>query len=293
MQIRERSIDTIGVRMRYLTAGSGPAVVLLHAAGENSSSWQSVIPELARTHRVYAPDLTGVRHDGHPGVDYSPEFFARLVATFLAALGVDRAAVIGNSLGGLSALHLALSAPSRVTALGLVDSAGLGRAVHPAIIAITAPGYGELASAWSTTPLGALQRAGFRASLLFADPEHIPTEWYAEQFRLAQLPNFLAEVLAALRTQVDAGGQRRVLLDQLPRLAMPTLVVWGEQDLIFPVAQAREAIGRLRDGYLELIPDSGHLPQVEQPARCAAALARFLVEHAAPAGSNGRTADEH
>ena len=79
------------------------------------------------------------------------------------ALGVDRAAIAGNSLGGLIALHLALTTSWRVTALGLVDSAGLGRAIHPTMSALTAPGYGDLAIARGKTPLGALQRAAFRA----------------------------------------------------------------------------------------------------------------------------------
>ena len=280
-EIQERSIDTAELRTRYLTAGSGSALILLHGAGENATDWQWVLPELAPTHCVYALDLIGASEARTDGTR-SPKSYASLVATFLAALGIERAAVVGHSLGGLIALHFALSAPSQVTALGLVDSAGLGRAIHPAMIGMIVPGAGDFGTAWSMTPIGALQRIGFRAPLLFAHPERAPAEWYAEQYRLAQLPNFLPEVVAVLRTQIDLGGQRVVLLDELPRLRMPTLVVWGERDLIFPLAQAQSAIGHLRNGQLAVIPDCGHLPHVEEPARCAAAIARFLVQHPVP-----------
>ena len=280
-EIQERSIDTAELRTRYLTAGSGSALILLHGAGENASDWQWVLPELARTHRVYALDLIGASEARTDGIS-SPELYARLLATFLAALGIERAAVVGNSLGGLIALHFALSVPSQVTALGLVNSAGLGRAIHPAILGMIVPGAGDVGTAWSMTPIGALHRIGFRAPLLFAHPGRAPAEWYAEQYRLAQLPNFLPEVMAVLRAQIDLRGQRVVLLDELPRLRMPTLVVWGERDLIFPLAQAQSAMHHLRDGQLVVIPDCGHLPHVEAPARCAAAITRLLVQHPMP-----------
>jgi pimeloyl-ACP methyl ester carboxylesterase len=273
--IEEQFIDIAGRRTRYLTAGSGPALVLLHAAGESATDWQWILPMLAHTHRVYAPDL-------YPGeqrlvpTNYSPDFFSRFVGTLLTALGIARAAVIGNSLGGLIALRLALALPARVTALGLIDSAGLGRMVHPAMIMSITPAYGDLTVTWCKTPLGALQRVWTRAPLLFARPGQISPAWYSEQCRLAQLPYFLDATLASLRAQIDAGGQRVVMLDQLAELEIPAMILWGSEDLIFLVAQAKAALRRLRRGQLAVILESGHLPHVEQPARCADALATFL-----------------
>jgi 2-hydroxy-6-oxonona-2,4-dienedioate hydrolase len=140
----------------------------------------------------------------------------------------------------------------------------------------TLPGYGELLSGWGKTPPGAAQRAWLRVPLLFAHPERVPPEWFKEQYRLAQLPGFVEATVAALRAQVDLGGQREVLLDRLPRLEIPTLVVWGTSDRIFPISQARDAVARLRQGSLEIIPDCGHLPHVERPDLFVAALNRFL-----------------
>lgn len=143
--VEERRIEVDGLSTRYLEAGEGPPLVLLHALGESALNWRWVLPDLSRTHRVYAPDFPGFGGSGKPAADYSPDFFARFVAAFLDALGVGRAALAGNSLGGLVALRLALSDPQRVGSLALIDSAGLGREVTYALRLPTLPGYGELA----------------------------------------------------------------------------------------------------------------------------------------------------
>ena len=163
-----------------------------------------------------------------------------------------------------------------MSALSLVASAGLGRAITYALRLPTLPGYGELAITWGKTPLGAAQRAWLRVPLLFARPQRVPAEWITEQTRIAQLPGFTEATISALRAHVDLGGQREVLADQLPHLEMPTLIVWGERDRVFPYSQAQKAVSRLRQGFLELIPDCGHLPQIEQADRFAAILGRFL-----------------
>jgi pimeloyl-ACP methyl ester carboxylesterase len=274
--VEEHSIEVDGLPIRYLTAGTGPPLVLLHGAGDNALDWKWVLPALARTHRVYAPDLPGSPDSARPAADYSPAFFERFVANLLDALDIEGAVVAGNSLGGLIALRLALSEPARVTALILVDSAGLGRAVNPAFTYVNVPGLGEVAMPLWRTPIGAHQRAWGRAALLFARPANVPREWLAEQRRLALSPGYLEAHLRALRAQVDPGGQREVLVDRLPLLNVPTLVVWGARDRVFPESQAREAAARLQEGSLAVIPDCGHMPHVECPDRFVAALEPFL-----------------
>jgi 2-hydroxy-6-oxonona-2,4-dienedioate hydrolase len=276
--VEEHSIDVDGLPIRYLTAGTGPPLVLIHGAGDNALDWKWVLPALARTHRVYIPDLPGSPDSARPTADYSPAFFERFVANLLDALDIEGAVVAGNSLGGLIALRLALSEPARVTVLILVDSAGLGRAVNPAFTFVNVPGLGEAAMPLWRTPIGAHQRAWGRAALLFARPANVPREWLAEQRRLALSPGYLEAHLRALRAQVDPGGQREVLVDRLPLLNMPTLVVWGARDRVFPESQARDAAARLQKGSLAVIPDCGHMPHVECPDRFVAALEPFLGE---------------
>ena len=274
--IAQGKVEVGGRPVRYLTAGTGPPLVLLHGAGTNRQEWAWALPALARGGRsVYAPDLPGFGGDG-PAPDASPEYSAATVAGFADALGLERTAVVGNSLGGLVALRLALSQPTRVSCLCLAESAGLGREVTPALVAAATGGVGELTVMWGRLPVGAAQRALLRAPLLFANPLRAPAGWYEQQYRAARAPGLMQTTVAALRATLGPSGQRRVLLDELGRLEMPTLVLWGEHDRVFPAAQARHAVERLRRGRLAVIPGCGHLPHVECPAEFAAVLGEFL-----------------
>ena len=249
--------------------------MLLHGVGTSAAEWRWVLPALARNHLVYAVDLPGYDGSSEPS-DYSPAFTARFIGAFLDAVGVERAVVVGNSFGGLVALHLALSDPGRVYALVLADSAGLGQAVNLGIVGLTLPGSGQLVAAWESTPPGAFQRAFRRALLMFARPWQIPPMWLAGQYKVAQVRNFTQTTLQSLRTAVGVMGQREVLLDRLPSLQMPTLVVWGIEDRVIPCWQANAAIARLEKGTLKLISDCGHLPHVEQPERFVSILNEFI-----------------
>jgi pimeloyl-ACP methyl ester carboxylesterase len=279
--VEERNVEVDGLSIRYLEAGTGPPLVLLHGAGDNSLDWQWVMPALAATHQVFAPDLPGSPDSARPAADYSPAFFEWFVAAFVDELNIGRATFVGNSLGGLISLRLALSESTRVRALVLVDSAGLGREVNPAFTSVNVPGLGEAAIPFWRTPPGAYQRAWGRTALLFAHaPGSVPREWSAEQCRLALSPGYLEAHLSVLRALVDPGGQREVLLDRLPHLEIPTLVVWGTRDRVFPHSQAREAVAHLPEGSLALIHDCGHMPHVECPDRFLAALDTFFRRRA-------------
>ncbi len=278
MNLEERSIDVNGLPTRYLQAGSGPPLVLLHGVGDNALIWRWVLPALARTHQVYAPDLPGSGDSGKPDSDYSPAFFTKFLSDFLDALEIESATIIGNSLGGLAGLRLSLSQPQRVASLGLISSAGLGREVTYTLRSLAVPGYGGLAATWAKRPPGAAQRILGRSALLFARPRRVPREWLKEQYRLARLPGFLQAQLASVRAQVGLRGQLEILTDQLPRLQMPVLILWGTRDRVFPYSQGQEALTRLQRGSLELIPDCGHLPHVERPDNFLNSLRPFLRE---------------
>jgi hypothetical protein len=121
-----------------------------------------------------------------------------------------------------------------------VASAGLGREITYALRLPTLPGYGEATIAWGKTPLGAFQRAWSRVPLLFGRPERVPGQWITEQTRIAQLPGFTEATMTALRAQVDMGGQREVLVDQITHLQMPTLLVWASATGCFPTLKDRK-----------------------------------------------------
>lgn len=274
----ERVVDLNGVALRYLAEGEGSPLVLLHGAGDSSLAWSWVRTEIADGHRVYAPTLPGIG-DGARLTDRSSTAYAALITRFMDALGIERAALIGNSIGGLIGLRLSLSDPARVSALGLAGSTGLGRVINPAFNSVNVPGLSEAALPWWRMPAGACQRAWGRATMLFARPANAPQKWLAEQQRLALLSGHLEAHLATLRAHIHPGGQRENLVDRLYRLQVPTLVLWGARDRVLPVYQARQAVARLPRGRLEIIPECGHLPHIECPGDFVGAVGRFLKEN--------------
>ncbi len=166
--IEERRVVVGDLQTHYLTGGEGPPLVLLHGHADSSEAWRWMLPALARTHRVYAPDTPGAGNSAKlAAYSLPPAFYSDFLAKFLDALGFERAALVGHSHGGLIALRLACATPARVTALGLVDSSGLGRAINPMLVSLALPGLGDAAVAWLSTPFGALQWVGMLASLVF------------------------------------------------------------------------------------------------------------------------------
>ena len=135
----------------------------------------------------------------------------------------------------------------------------------------------RLATTAYTPPTSQLRWLLLRLPLLFANPACVPQPWLTEQYRLAQLPGFLDTTLAALRAQAELKGQKQVLMNDLPRLSVPTLVLWGDRDLVVPVSQARAAARLLPCGSLKVIANTGHLPHVEHPEKFVAALSGFFT----------------
>lgn len=282
-QIEHGWVDVANTRTHFLVQGDGPPVVLLHGQGENCETWRWVLPALARTHRVFAPDFPGAGDSAKlNGYSAPPSLYADFLLGFLDAVGLTRVMLIGSSYGGLIAVRVALAAPGRVDALCLVDSSGFGRMTNPALMALTIPGYGDSMAAWWSTAVGSAHYAWMLGLISFAQPLRAPLEWYANMARLAQTPGHLrGAVLACLRGELDLLGQREVHLDELSSLTMPTLIVWGANDAVVPCHHGIAAACRLPKHRLAIIPDCGHLPHVERPDVFIATVGDFLKEIAA------------
>ena len=294
MEIETHHVPVAGTRTRYLAAGSGPPLVLLHGDSESAACWQWVLPALGPSYRVLAPDLPGLGPRVEPVARCTPDYFGSFFGGFLDALEIERAALVGNSLGGLAILHLVLRDPERAAAVVLVSCAGLGREINRAQRLLTISGQGELLAAWAGTPPGNTQRILARSALLFARPARVPLGWVREQYRLASLPQFLDVALASLRELIDLDGQRReeIVLERLPELEMPTLVLRGARRQVVPVSYGREAVARVRHGQLAITPDCGHQPQVECPHDFVDAVEGFLSAERHPRPRRARQGRE-
>lgn len=295
----ERRIDLMvegqALSLFYQVAGAGPPLLLLHGLGDSALSWHWVLPTLARTHTVYALDLPGFGLSSRPAGSYTPAFLTTVVTAFLDALALASVGIVGNSLGGLIALRLALAAPERVTALGLIASAGLGRGVGLPLRLLTLPGVGEFVAAWNRTAFGAWQWTFGMALQLFAAPWRVPWLWLGQSYRMARSAGFLAATVATARSELTLAGQRReqIMREQLDQLSLPTMVVWGRRDRMLPFRHGHAAAASLSHSQFTPIPNAGHLPHVERPAEVAFALSRFFVSPTANLATASATTAEN
>src|SRR5689334_18884371 len=149
-----------GYRRAFRAAGSGPAILLIHGIGDNSTTWSSVQSTLAQRFTVIAPDLLGHGLSDKPRADYSVAAYANGMRDLLTVLGIERATLVGHSLGGGVAMQFAYQFPERTERLVLVASGGAGHGVSPLLRACTLPGANLGLAALRLPGAGVAVRAG-------------------------------------------------------------------------------------------------------------------------------------
>ncbi|MEU3626213.1 hypothetical protein BS329_37645 [Amycolatopsis coloradensis] len=277
-EIEEHWIDVNGTATRYLEAGTGPAILLIPGEGSVAEEWYDVIQGLASHYRTIAVDLPGYGYT-EPITDASVAAFAAFVWRFARVIGLQRPVLIGHSLGGAVAVQAALEQPSRVPALILVDSAGLGRAVNPIAILQSVTPLGDLiARLVPVLPLGPRLHVAVVALFGACRPWRIHAAWWSSQRRVVSTPVALETSLRSQRATVGIFGQRNPLLRRLRELPMPTLVAWGLQDRQVPFWQGIAARRRLRHGRLALVACASHLLPLEAPEELVRAVREFLAD---------------
>jgi pimeloyl-ACP methyl ester carboxylesterase len=269
----------------YRVAGSGPPVVLIHGMLNSSSHWQAVARRLATTNTVVAPDLIGHGDSAAPRGDYSLGAHAASIRDLLAAIGIDRATIVGHSLGGGVAMQFFYQFPQRVERLALISSGGLGREVGPMLRTAALPGTSALLSL-TIHPrlLAAIREAGarLRARDIGAGAY---LQALARALRPLQNAGARQAFLQTLRSVIDVRGQRVSAIDRLYLLeAIPTLIVWGERDHTIPLEHGLAAHRAIPGSHLATLPRAAHFPNLEDPDGLAAALLEFIAATApAPA----------
>lgn len=273
-----RRVSIHGHEVGYRMGGAGDVILLIHGMAGSSRTWGDVLPALARRFTVVAPDLLGHGESAKPPGDYSLGAFASGLRDLLGVLGVERATVVGQSLGGGVAMQLAYQHPELCERLALVGSGGLGREVSWMLRALTLPG-----AEWVMPvlfPTFMRERGDALGRWLYARGLRAPhmAEMWRAYASLTERESRRAFV-RTLRAVVDAGGQAVSARDRLYlAAAMPTLIVWGDADPIIPVEHAHAAHAAMPRSRLAIFPGCGHFPHVEEPHRFAETLAAFVDE---------------
>lgn len=246
--LRTAKVRCYTVHWVDLGGGEGPPVILLHGLSGSSRWWKRNAPALAARHRVIAPDVIGFGRTRCPGRMPSIAELADVLAGWMEEVEIERAHVIGHSMGGQLAVHLAARHPERVARLVLVDSAGIPR----------------------PRPLapGALAR--------FALGLAPPRRWGDPVF----LPVIAGDALVAgPRVILQAVG--RILRDDvrplLSRIVAPTLIVWGEHDRVIPLEHGEELREEIAGSRLLVVPQAAHNPMVDHPGAFNTAVLDFLA----------------
>jgi pimeloyl-ACP methyl ester carboxylesterase len=268
-----------GHRISYRTGGRGPALLLLHGITNSSETWEHVAPRLAERFTVIAPDLLGHGQSATPRGDYSLGAHASGARDVLTALGIERATVVGHSLGGGIAMQFAYQFPERCERLVLVASGGLGREVHFLLRAASLPGADYVLPALTSAGLIGVGRGvgGLLRRLHLAPSEDV--EVLARGFASLDNAGSRQAFLHTVRAVIEPSGQRVSALDRLALAELlPTLIVWGERDSIIPVAHGMAAHEAMPGSRFEVFPDAGHMPHDADPDRFAALLTEFCDE---------------
>jgi pimeloyl-ACP methyl ester carboxylesterase len=273
----EWQIELHGHRVIYRIAGQGPPVVLIHGMLNSSRHWESVALKLAENYTVIAPDLIGHGDSATPRGDYSLGAHASSIRDLLTVIGVERASIVGHSLGGGVAMQFFYQFPQRVERLVLVSSGGLGRKVSPMLRTAALPGVSALlAGAADRRLLGALRDIGGRARRR-GFRQGVYVQAVARALRPLEQPGAREAFLQTLRAVIDVHGQRVSATDRLYLLeSMPTLIVWGERDNTIPLAHGRRAHEAIPHSFFSTLPDAAHFPNLEDPEGLAAALLEFF-----------------
>ena len=259
-----------GTKIAALLAGPPDAtetILFLHGLGGTQSTWASVLGAFAETYRIAAVDLPGHGASDKPSpesTDYSIPGLAARIGELLEKLELSPAVLIGHSLGGATALQLALERPKLVRALALVDSAALGSEID-----------GELLDRVESPP--SRDEARRLLELFFENRRFVLERGIDDMYAARTGPGADEAVKAIASSAFARRGQNLVLVDRLGELEVPVLIVWGELDRVLPSTHAVAALSALPTAWLEIIEGVGHVPQVEAAPSFAAIVNRWLM----------------
>ncbi len=256
-------ISVNGINTRYWQMGeSGSTIILLHGGSGSIEYWLYNIAVLAQHHRVYAFDMVGSGKSDLPDASYSLSYQTKFLHRFMAALNIDSATLIGNSMGGAVALQFTRLYPDRVDKLVLVDSMGLGKEISLGIRLITLPAIVNLLrpGRWM---IPAMLRSNF-----YYNTQQL-REWIELRYPIFAIPGRNQAILSLGQSNFNLAGVLpsvyEPIVASLPKIGQKTLIIWGEFDRIIPVRHAHIAAKNIPNNQLHIFPNCGHHPYLEYP----------------------------
>ncbi|MEX2196986.1 MAG: alpha/beta fold hydrolase [Thermoleophilaceae bacterium] len=272
-----RTAEIAGRSVNYVDVDVGEAregtVVFIHGLSGSWQNWLENIPRFALHRRVVALDLPGFGESQMPADGISIAGYARCVDELCEQLGLGSVAVVGNSMGGFVGAEVAIGFPQRVERLCLVSAAGISivdlrREPLLAVGRILAAG-GTMTAAQQRSVLRRPGLTHLTFAFVFRHPTRLDRDLLLEQMQGTGKPGFLG-ALDAL-TSYD-------FRDRLPEIGCPSLIVWGDGDMLVPVKDAGEFERLIPDARKTIFEDTGHCAMLERPEAFNACLADFLAE---------------
>jgi pimeloyl-ACP methyl ester carboxylesterase len=271
----DQYVNVGGINTRFWQAGDqGSVIILVHGVFSSVDSWSLNMPSLAEAHRVYALDMPGFGLTDKIPMSSLVQG-AQFINDFMKTQNIDKATLVGHSMGGGYSLNFAIQYTDKLDRLVLIDSLGLGTNFHYIFRLLVLPVIGEFISRPS--------RSGTRRSFNLAvyDKSLVTDELVETGYRFAALPDAQKSLLSMLRSGGNFRGMRpefiRPIIEKLPAIKAPTLIIWGEQDPIFPVDHAQVALKSIPNARLTVFERCGHIPYLEHPDKFNSLVKEFLA----------------
>jgi pimeloyl-ACP methyl ester carboxylesterase len=270
------SITVEGQRIAYLDRGTGPAVVLIHGFGGSMWQWEHQQSALAQHFRVITPDLPGSGLSDKPDIAYTPEEMLQFLAGFLDALRIPQASLVGNSMGAGLAIGMALDHPDRVSKLVLISGLPprvMDHLTNPTIKRALTTGTPSWLVSFGNWLFGGLMVDRILKEIVY-DHTLLTPAVLERSNRNRQRPG-LIKPLMTVGDNLPAWEERYA--PRIGTISQPTMILWGEEDRVFPIKAGRLLHELIQKSAFAAIPRAGHIPQWEQPEPVNTHLRSFLL----------------
>ena len=259
----QKEVIVFGQKISYLEAGSGPTVILLHGLGGSSQNWMFTVGPLAEKFHVIAPDQIGFGKSDKPMINYRLRTYVDFLDQFCKQLKIERATLVGHSMGGWVAAAFTIAFPERVDRLVLTDSTGYAP-----------PANFDFKTLYNLNPS---TREGMK--------QLVARVFFNPSFRSdAMIDQFLAQRMSAgdgytINSLIESVSRREDFLDgQVDKIKLPTLIIWGRQDGLVLQTEGERLKNDIPHARFAVFDQCGHFPQVEKASEFNTTLLQFLKQ---------------